>query len=167
MKFLIPIILLTSLLSFSFINKNPFQTDKNQLTVKEFISFFENRTNPNAIDKEIGKKEWIYVSSEKHGTTQVDMWMFEIYYHDVQYIMQSIFSPEKGLQTNQLQLHFQHRQPYEDFVAQFVDSNLDQTKQEKKGNIYITHYANDKYFVYTIIDRAQKMPYRVTIAELP
>ncbi len=168
MKFLIPIIL-TSLFSLSFINKdtNSLQTDKNQLTVKEFISFFENRKNPDAVDKEIGKKEWIYVSSEKHGTTQVDMWMFEIYYHDVQYIMQSIFSPEKGLQTNQLQLHFQHRQPYEDFVAQFVDVRLDQTKQEKKGNIYITHYANSKYFVYTIIDRTQKMPYRVTIAELP
>ncbi|WP_338814591.1 hypothetical protein V9L05_04855 [Bernardetia sp. Wsw4-3y2] len=168
MKFLIPIILI-SILSLSFISKNTntFQTDKNGLTVKEFISFFENRNNPDAVDKEIGKKEWIYVSSEKHGTTQVDMWMFEIYYHDVQYIMQSIFSPEKGLKTNQLQLHFQHRQPYEDFVAQFVDSNLDQIKQEKKGNIYITHYANDKYFVYTIIDRSQKMPYRVTIAELP
>ena len=100
MKFLIPIIL-TSLFSLSFINKDTdsLQTDKNQLTVKEFISFFENRKNPDAVDKEIGKKNWIYVSSEKHGTTQVDMWMFEIYYHDVQYIMQSIFSPEKGLQT--------------------------------------------------------------------
>lgn len=167
MKFLFSILLLTSLLSFSFINKNPLQTDKNQLTVKEFIAFFENRTNPEAIDKEIAKKQWIYVSSEKHGTAQVDMWMFEIYYHDVQYIMQSIFSSQKGLKTNQLQLHFQHRQPYEDFVAQFVDSNLDQFKQEKKENIYITHYKNDKYFIYTIIDRAQKMPYRVTIAELP
>ncbi len=166
MKFLVPILLI-SILSLSFISKKTFQTDKNQITVKEFISFFENRTNPDDIDKEIGKKEWIYVSSEKHGATQVDMWMFEIYYHNVQYIMQSIFSSQKGLKTNQLQLHFQNRQPYEDFIAQFVDFRLDQFKQEKKGNIYITHYKNDKYFVYTIIDRAQKMPYRVTIAELP
>lgn len=167
MKFLIPIIILTSFLSFSFNSKNSFQTDRNQLTLAEFISFFENRKNPDAVDKEIGKKNWIYVSSEKHGTTQVDMWMFEIYYHDVQYIMQSLFSPETGLKTNQLQLHFQHRQPYEDFVAQFVDFDLNQIKQERKENIYITHYANDKYFVYTVIDRTQKMPYRVTIAALP
>ncbi len=76
MKLLIPIILL-SLFSFSFINKDSLQTDKNGLTVKEFISFFENRATPDAVDKEIGKKNWIYVSSEKHGTTQVDMWMFE------------------------------------------------------------------------------------------
>ena len=166
MKFLFPIVLI-SFFSFSFVNKNPFQTDKNQITIKEFISFFENRTNPEAVDKEIGKKNWIYVSSEKHGTTQVDMWMFEIYYHDVQYIMQSIFSPQEGLQTNQLQLHFQHRQPYEDFIAQFVDVGLNQFKQEKKENIYITHYKNDKYFVYTVVDRTQKMPYRITIAKLP
>ncbi len=169
MKVLIPILSLfiVSFFGFSFTDKNPTQTNKNQLTVKEFISFFENRKNPDAVDKQMGKKEWIYVSSDKHGTTQVDMWMFEIYYHDVQYIMQSIFSPVKGLQTNQLQLHFQHRQPYEDFIAQFVDVKLDQVKQEKKENIYITHYKNDKYFVYTIIDRSQKMPYRITIAELP
>ncbi|WP_291727546.1 hypothetical protein [Bernardetia sp.] len=166
MKFTFSIVLI-SFLSFSFITSNSLQVDKNQLTIQEFISFFENRTNPDGIDKEIGKKNWIYVSSEKHGTTQVDMWMFEIYYHDVQYIMQSIFSPTKGLKTNQLQLHFQHRQAYEDFVAQFVDANLNQFKQERKEDIFITHYKNDKYFVYTIIDRSQKMPYRVTIAELP
>lgn len=166
MKFLIPI-LLFSFFSLAFTTQKTFQATQNALTLQEFISFFESRTNPEGIDKEIGKKNWIYVSSEKHGTTQVDMWMYEIYYHDVQYIMQSIFSPVEGLKTNQLQLHFQHRQPYENFVAQFVDAGLDQTKQEKKGDIYITHYKNDKYFVYTIIDRTQKMPYRVTIAELP
>ena len=54
MKFLIPIILI-SILSLSFISKNTntFQTDKNGLTVKEFISFFENRNNPDAVPSTI------------------------------------------------------------------------------------------------------------------
>jgi hypothetical protein len=142
------------------------QEDSFLITLEQLIELHESR-NPDLIDKAIAPKQWLYVSSDKEGKDQVDMWTYTVYYHQVRAMLLNIMSSEPSLQKNQIQLHLFSKDHFDWFVAQLPAQKFEKVKEDKRENIIQTRYFNQEYLLFTTINPAAELPFLITLAKVP
>jgi hypothetical protein len=172
MKTSLPFIHLTFGIAFllsSFANftksKQPRDGGTYRLSLQDLIQIHKSR-DPQAIDAQITDRKWLYISSEKEGQNQIDMWSYEVYYHQVRAMLLNVFSTEKGIQNNQTQLYLFHKEDSEQLISELEEAQFKKVREKTENNQTYLRYQNEEFVVFIQIDTTQALPYRFTLASL-
>ncbi|WP_027002642.1 hypothetical protein [Hugenholtzia roseola] len=136
-----------------------------RLSLQDLMQIHKSR-NPQNIDAQITDRKWIYISSEKEGKNQIDMWSYEVYYHQVRAMLLNIFSSESGIQNNQTQLHLFHKEDSEQLISELEGAQFKKVREKIENNQTYLRYQNEEFVVFILIDASQTLPYRFTLASL-